>query len=101
MSLPGNFTFWDILVVIAMGIPLGLFLPVRPKYLLIDIVTALAFFIPLTVVRLIEGTYEGIITFSGFLYIIFLLTAYIATKFNKNAQEKEEIIKYLDEYPRE
>lgn len=98
--LPGNFTWWDILVAIAMGIPIGLLLPVRPKYLLIDIVITLAFFIPLTVVRLIEGTFTGAVTFTGFLFVVFLITAYISTRFNKGAREKEDIIKHLDEYPR-
>lgn len=100
MILPGGFTFWDILVVIAIGIPVGLFLPIRPKYILIDVVIAFTFFVSLTVVRLIEGTFNGIVTTAGLLYIVFLITAYVATKFNRNAQEKEKIIKYLDEYPR-
>lgn len=101
MILPGNFSLWDIVICIILGIPVGLFLPVRPKYLLIDLVAALAFFLPLTVVRLIEGTFTGSVTFTGFLFCVFLVTAYTATKFNKHAQEKESIIKYLDEYPRE
>lgn len=100
MELPGGFTWWDILVVIAIGIPVGLFLPVRPKYILIDLVMAVSFFVPLTVVRLIEGTYNGIVTFAGLLYVVFIITAYLCTKFNRNAQEKEKIIKYLDDYPR-
>lgn len=95
-----NLNWVDIFVAVFVGVPIGLFLPTRPKYLLIDIVISIAFFLSLSVTRLVQDTYNGTLGTVFVLFIIFLISAYVSSNFNTNAQEKEQLIKYLDEYPR-
>lgn len=96
-----SFSWLDVLVAVLVGLPVGLFLPTRPKYLLIDIVISVAFFLSLSVARIVEGTFDGRFVTIFILFTIFLISTYFSSRFNKNAQEKEQLIKFLDEYPKE
>lgn len=94
-------TFIDIIIAIIIGIPFGLLFPVRPKYLILDLAAAIIFFPTITLTRIMEGTFTGQLSGAGFLYIIFLVSAFIATKFNRTAQAKEAIIKQIEHQVKE
>ncbi len=82
-----------------MGIPFGLILPSRPRYLIIDALGAIIFFISISVVRIVEGVFTGQILLAGGMYAIFLLGAYIsASRWNREATNKEELIKSIQKH---
>jgi hypothetical protein len=89
-------TLLDVLVAILIGIPFGLLFPVRPKYLFLDLAAAIIFFPSISINRWFEGTYTGQMMAAGLLYCLFLISAYAATRFNKSAQAKEEIVKSIE-----
>lgn len=95
--MPLEVTTLDFFVAVVMGIPLGILLPVRPRYLYIDIVLAFTFFVGLSCVRLAEGTFSGDIPIVGVLFFLFFIGVVIGTRFNRRAKEKEAVIKFVQQ----
>ncbi len=89
-------TLLDVIVAIIIGIPFGFLFPIRPRYIIMDIAAAVVFFPSISIVRITEGTYTGQMLQAGILYCLFLISAYITTKFNKTAQAREELIKIIE-----
>lgn len=91
------FELLNFITAFLVGIPFGVVFPARPRYLFIDMFGCILFFVSFSVVRFIEGFYIGDTVVLGLLYLTFLCGALAATRFNKVAQKKEEIIKRISE----
>lgn len=88
-----DFTTLDFFMAFIMGVPVGILFPVRPRYLIIDFITALTFVLSISILRAIEGTFTGEILATGALLGLFLMGAAFGTRFNRGARDKEAVIK--------
>lgn len=99
MNLPGNFTPSDFIIAFLMGIPFGLSITTRAKYLYVPMVGGAIFFIAFSAVRYAQGTFTGGTFLVGIAFELFLLGAYLtAIKLNPVSKTKEELIGYLEKH---
>lgn len=96
-----NFDLVSFVTAFIIGIPFGLVFPARPRYLFIDMFAGVIFFSSIILVRFVEGNSIIDIVFTGIMYITFLVGALVATRFNRVAQQKEKLIKRLENDSRE
>lgn len=87
----------ELILAMIIGIPIGVVLPVRPRYLFIDFVIAFTFFMSTAVIQIVEHIFDGALIGTGILFALFYIGATVGTRFNKGAKEKEAVIKYLQQ----